>query len=176
MTTFAERLKALREKETSLVLPKDFFNRIIEADDGCWIWTADKSWDGYGHLYIKRRRHRAHRFMWELMNGAIPAGLLVCHGCDNKPCVNVEHLFLGTPKDNTLDMLSKGRSAKGEAHGSHVLTEKQVKEILKRKHLGGYHWGETELAERFGVRRMTISEAARNITWKHLIALDKDAE
>lgn len=76
---------------------------------GCWLWTAGINSNGYGKIKIGTQNIGAHRFSYELHNGAIPAELFVCHKCDLKMCVNPDHLFLGTAADNTHDMFQKGR-------------------------------------------------------------------
>lgn len=97
----------------------------------CWMWTASCG-HGYGRLNTGERVHRAHRVAWGIAHGSIPDGLCVLHKCDNPPCVNVDHLFLGTLKDNVRDMVSKGRSlaqahperlARGDRHGSRTHPE-----------------------------------------------------
>ena len=85
----------------------------IPVDNACWIWTGSLS-RGYGHVYIGKRNNkdyskRAHRFSWELHKGQIPKELEVCHKCDVRCCVNPDHLFLGTRKDNMQDCSKKGR-------------------------------------------------------------------
>jgi hypothetical protein len=85
--------------------------------DQCWPWTAGRDKNGYGRFAIflgyKRQRHvRAHRFGYELLFGPIPEGQVVCHSCDNPPCCNPAHWFLGTPRENNDDKIAKGRHAK----------------------------------------------------------------
>lgn len=80
------------------------------ADTGCWVWTGTmQNSKGYGSIYYDRKNERVHRVSYKLFIGPIPDGLFVLHRCDNPPCINPEHLFLGTPMDNTRDCLSKGR-------------------------------------------------------------------
>lgn len=85
--------------------------------NGCLEWTAGKYATGYGKFHVKRVATGAHRVAWTLANGQIPDGLLVCHRCDNPPCLNVDHLFLGTHADNHADMEAKGRGQwQGRTH------------------------------------------------------------
>lgn len=90
-----------------------FWNKVDKrTEDECWIWMGAKVNGGYGCITVDSENIVAHRYSWIIHNGNIPAGLLVCHHCDNPPCVNPIHLFLGTNSDNTLDMVEKNRHAK----------------------------------------------------------------
>jgi hypothetical protein len=75
----------------------------------CILWAKSRSSKGYGAAYYEGRQIGAHRLAWILAHGPIPPGMNVCHRCDNPPCVNVDHLFLGTPGDNNRDTVAKGR-------------------------------------------------------------------
>jgi hypothetical protein len=91
---------------------KRFFKKVTKTDS-CWIWTGTKNTAGYGMFYIKLRGYRAHRISWELANKTpIPDGKLICHSCDNPPCVNPAHLWPGTDKENRWDSILKGRAKK----------------------------------------------------------------
>lgn len=74
----------------------------------CWLWTARSKQSGYGSFKVKRRMKRAHRFAWEITNGPIPEGLMVCHSCNAKACCNPTHLYLGTMQDNTRHAIRDG--------------------------------------------------------------------
>lgn len=111
------------------------FFKHIQFTETCWIWDTQQK-HGYGQLRAFGKLYRAHRFSYELHFGPIPEGLFVCHKCDNPPCVNPDHLFLGTAKDNIQDMIAKGRrpDISGDKNGMRKHPEKVV---VKR---GDEHW------------------------------------
>lgn len=142
----------------------------------CWEWTGSRSKNsGYGQTtYPGGKGTSAHRYSWGLHFGTIPPGLHVLHRCDNRPCVRPTHLFLGTAKDNMLDMVAKGRqadqrghrAAQGSQHGMAKLTESQVLQIR-----ADYAKGVTlaSLAAAYGVRSSTtISQIVRREHWRHI--------
>ena len=115
----------------------------------------------------------AHRIAWQLTRGPIPDGLLVCHSCDNRACVNPEHLFLGTVRDNTQDAILKGRwdprrlgqtGALGEKNGRARLTWNQVREIRTRYSLGNI--GYQRLAKEYGIGKTTVYHIIKGEDWK----------
>lgn len=140
--------------------------RAIVGD--CWEWTGSYTRDGYGVMNKGRRQFRVHRVAFEEFNGESADGAFVCHQCDNPKCFNPKHLFLGTPKDNNLDMKIKGRIVNvcGEDHKHAKLMAAQVTEIRQRR----IENGETlnSIAADFGITFQTVSDIARGRRWKHM--------
>jgi hypothetical protein len=102
-----------------------FMNKV-EKTETCWIWKAQIQPTGYGTFWMNKKNQLSHRVSWVLFKGDIPNGLWVLHRCDNPSCVNPDHLFLGTPKDNTHDMMNKGRERKQISK----LTERDLANVL----------------------------------------------
>lgn len=100
------------------------------TESGCWEWSGSRHPTGYGFVGIGRQKvDYAHRISWVLANGEIPDGMFVCHSCDNPPCLNPAHLFLGTVEDNNRDMFVKRRHAYGERNGHAMLSDSDVEKI-----------------------------------------------
>ena len=98
-----------RLERTAMEMPERFQCKV-QKTGGCWIWTGADNGNGYGVYSVARGKWSyAHRLAFEWANGSIPDGLVVCHTCDVKRCVNPAHLFLGTQADNVHDMIKKGR-------------------------------------------------------------------
>lgn len=135
------------------------------TSDECWIWTGSLNLQGYGRFGHNYRDYIAHRVSYELHYGPIPEGMVVCHKCDNPPCVNPAHLFLGTHADNVADMVSKGRNGRGIQMATPKLNEAQVLEI---RALAASGMNYTEIARRYPVTNHQISEIARGAVWREV--------
>lgn len=118
--------RAKESGESPLVLTEKeaqrFWSKVNKSGE-CWKWTAGKTIDGYGRVRCNGRLWLAHRVSWSIANNAIPDGVCVLHRCDNPPCCNPDHLFLGTRLDNNADKTRKGRQAFGERSGSRLHPE-----------------------------------------------------
>lgn len=128
----------------------------------CIEWAGCRVQGGYGHRRYHGRMTLAHRVAWIEANGPIPDGMIVMHTCDNPPCINVEHLRLGTQRQNVEDMLSKGRrhSSKGERNPKAKLTHDQVIEI--RSASGTLQ----QIADRYGITNANVSKIKKGQTWQ----------
>lgn len=128
----------------------------------CWNWIGQKGHTGYGRFKIGKARYSSNRVAYAIAYGHVPKDRFVCHACDNPSCVRPDHLFLGTPYDNTMDKIRKNRQARGSQIGSALLTEEQVKEILqdKRSHL--------TISKDYNVSKSTIGKIKTGVNWSHL--------
>lgn len=134
---------------------------------GCWPWPGRRSASGYGVLWIRGRGDiRAHRLLWELAHGPVPADADVLHWCDNPPCVNPAHLHLGTHTQNMAEMVVRGRVRRGEEHRDAKLTENSVREMRAIYALGEV--STTDLGERYGVSRHTAWLVVAHKSWRHV--------
>ena len=157
---------------------RDIWERFWEKvhklpGDGCWLWTGARSrHGGYGIVSYKLKPHRAHALSWEFANGTKPTGMVICHKCDNPPCVRPSHLMLGTHRDNIRDMAAKGRQGlhrnperaiRGTRHHNAKLTDELVREIRTSSE-SAY-----ALAKRLGVSEPTIARVRQRVTWRHVL-------
>jgi hypothetical protein len=127
-----------------------FWHKVHRLDeDDCWNWLAAKQTDGYGSFWVSTRKSMlAHRISWTLLVGPIPDGMKVLHRCDNRCCVNPNHLFLGTQADNMQDCSSKGRIQHGERAGRVKLSDDDVARIREMSMFGARR---KDVAQVFGI-------------------------
>jgi hypothetical protein len=127
----------------------------------CWIWTGSAK-NGYGQIGDSTGVYLTHRFSYALAHGHIPDELRVCHSCDNPPCCNPSHLFLGTQRDNMNDMKAKSRTPVGESRINSKLTKEQVLEIRACS-----EWP-AATGRKFGICDSHVSKLRRRIRWAHV--------
>ena len=167
-----------------------FWSKVDKTQEGCWLWQGTLFSQGYGCFKVAGRMLKAHRVAYTYSCGLIPEGLVICHTCDNPRCVNPAHLFVGTHKENTADMMAKGRGYASnparkkrtvllERHGSHlhpeirrgdrngraVLSPQQVEDIRCRYARGGI--SQFALSAEYGVAQTTISAIVRRKNWNY---------
>ncbi|MBP8292296.1 MAG: HNH endonuclease [Caldilineaceae bacterium] len=143
-----------------------FYSKIQVMPNGCHEWIGTVVDTGYGHMsFGARKQVLAHRMAWEVANGPIPAGACILHRCDCRRCVNPDHLFLGSNKDNSHDAMDKGRLPFGTKIGTAKLTDDAVKEI---RALSASGMGLVAIGERFGVGKTTIWRVVHREHWKHV--------
>jgi len=161
-----------------VALEDRFYSKTKPAANGCIEWVGARMQSGYGVFYLKRSTV-AHRVAWTIANGAIPEGMYVLHKCDNPPCVNIDHLFIGTLADNNHDKIAKGRAVyvRGESHGMYKnrdaaakgvdapaakLNPDKVCEIIGFLNDGV---SQGKLAKKYGVCRKSIANIKNAKTW-----------
>jgi hypothetical protein len=191
------RIPSLSEKDI-----RRFFAKVNKTES-CWLWTAGNLGPfGYGGFSVKGHAKLAHRVSWVIHRGSISEGMCVLHNCpggDNPRCVNPDHLWLGTNRENSDDMVAKGRSTTGERNGAYTRPERRVRgdrhgrrlhpekfENVRgekfwsaklteqtvrdaRKKYSTGEWTCEQLSKLFGVNLTTIHRAVMHLSWKHVV-------
>ena len=140
--------------------PEKRFWKYVEKTDGCWFWVGYRDPDGYGRFTVNHRFIRANRYSLELHKGPIPEGLFACHHCDTPACVNPEHLYAGTAKENALDMAKRGRRATPTAK----ITKETADQIRAEYALGDTSY--SILSEKYGLVKSSIGDIIQRKSWK----------
>ncbi|MDE2101768.1 MAG: HNH endonuclease [Patescibacteria group bacterium] len=158
---------------------KNFMAKVVESDR-CWSWTSKKDKDGYGNFYVDGKTIRAHRLAWMIYRGKIDDGKWVLHRCDNPQCTRPDHLWLGTPSENRVDMFKKGREnlARGDNHWSRKHPEKvlrgesvgnsklKIENVISIRNDYAAGIRQVDLANKHGVSIATICRAIHGACWK----------
>lgn len=145
--------------------PEERFWREVDkrGDDECWEWQGyrERERGGYGQIRINGKSIRTSRFSYELHNGSIPAGLFVCHSCDNPPCVNPNHLWLGTPKDNLADARAKGifDPQMAAAKKLNKTSAREIKELIMQGISG------KSIAMGYGISQQLVCDIKKSRRW-----------
>lgn len=139
----------------------------VDRTGECWLWTRCCFRQGYGLFRIHNNNYLAHRVAWELVNGEIPTGLDVLHSCDNPPCVNPNHLHIGTHSQNMLESVARCRwiPCNGSKNGAAKLNDSDVMKIRELS-LAGY--SQNQLGRMFGVNGSNINFIVNRHTWRHI--------
>ncbi len=165
---------------TEATLEARFWAKVAKAPTGCWEWQAATDRHGYGFIGLGVRAvgtGRAHRVSYVLAYGSVPKGMCVLHRCDNPPCVNPVHLFLGSRADNMRDMKAKGRAASGERNGSRTqpgairrgeqlpqtkISDAEVRQARLLWETG--KWRQSHLAEKYRISQSNISRIVNAVS------------
>lgn len=143
----------------------DFLAKIEKLPSGCWEYRGTIEKCGYGVLQIGKKQWRAHRYMYVQVHGPVTDDVCILHKCDNRPCVNPDHLYAGSHCDNMRDKGQRGGSD-GMRNGRAKITDDQVREI--RRLYDAKELTQVELAARFGIGQSAISEIVRRTHWTHI--------
>lgn len=157
----------MRAECSTETLTRRFWSKVDKRGPGeCWEWTGSVLAHGYGQIGLGSSNVGTHRVAFFLAHGRWPQNHC-CHRCDNRRCVNPEHLFEGTALDNMRDKVAKGRASRGSKHGLSKLTEDDVPRI---RALAAERVSVSEIARRFGVGRNPIRRIIAGTGWRHVPA------
>ena len=168
LTLTADPEGKAKSRGTADNVAERFWSRVDQSGgfDACWPWTAATFDTGYGCVWFQGRAQKAHRIAWLLAHGTVGPTERVLHHCDNRPCCNpygTDHLFIGTMRDNTEDMVVKGRHNRD---GRRHLLEAQIPGIRERYAAGGVTL--QQLGDEFGVTNICIQYVVKRKTWAYV--------
>ena len=135
---------------------------VPEPTSGCWLWDGGLTRSGHPHFWLNGKTVKAHRVSYRHFVCDIPEGLLVCHRCDVASCVNPDHLFVGTPADNSADMTSKGRQARGIASNTAKINEDAVRHIRSRE------LSSRDYCRLYGINYRSVWNIQTGKTWRNV--------
>lgn len=151
---------------TRMTVEERFMSKVQKTEQ-CWLWIGKKAKGGYGSFSANGKSYIAHRFYYSLINGHIPDDIKACHKCDNPPCVNPDHIFLGTQSENLQDAVQKGRRrTRGEDNGFSKLTTQQVIEIRRSYSSGSMI--KAEIARKFNTSKTNVTRIINRESWTHI--------
>ena len=142
---------------------KEFWSLVAVDEVGCWEWQGGRFANGYGRYHLDGKTYLAHRFIYERTHGPISSDAVVMHSCDNRICVRLDHLSVGTPADNMADMVAKGRSLAGERNHESKLNAQAVRDIRKALKRGETH---AAIAQQHEVSEVAIWNVAHGRSWR----------
>lgn len=144
-----------------------------EPNTGCWLWAGQLFKDGYGKMSLRNKSVRAHRAVYKhFKNPSITSDIFVCHTCDTPSCVNPDHLFEGTPAENSADMVGKRRQAFGEKHGSAKLTD-EIVEVIRQISKVFPKAKQEDIGRVFNVSQSLIDSILKGKSWSHVNLYDE---
>lgn len=160
----------MKKREVRVPLADRFWAKVDRRGSGeCWHWIASRRANGYGQFGVPGRpMQKAHRVAWFLVNGDIPVGMCVCHRCDTPSCVNPNHLFLGTLRDNARDMVAKGRNRqpRGDNHPHRKISSADALEIKRRISRGAERL--VDIAKDYGISPEAVGGIKSGRKWRHV--------
>lgn len=166
----------LKDKAIALVLAQPeritAFWSNVKKSGSCWEWTKYRDRNGYGFFYVRLGVNqytdvKVSRLAWAIENGRVPAGLTICHHCDNPSCCRPDHLFAGSQKDNLADMWRKGRGSRGAGRHNAILSDAAV-DRMRRLYVAMGKSRFAIIARKYGVDRDTAKKAILGHGWKHV--------
>lgn len=145
--------------------PDERLAKLSRREGDCIVYTGHLNANGYGQITFRGKNIAVHRLAYETYHGTLATDAVVCHMCDNPPCINPNHLYAGTHADNGRDKRVRRRSTFGERNAGHKLTEQQVLEIDSRLRAGE---SQRSLAAEYGIGQTTVSRINRRASWAYL--------